>query len=124
MPKFLLTARPFPSYRAFLALVLSAVFVTVSTAARADRQFPVDIAFAKAAQFDYPYVKIDKQVYRLSVGSRIYSDQNLITMPTAVPATAAVVYRTDFNGEISQLWLLTPDEAQAMAANPPQAPSR
>jgi hypothetical protein len=122
--KFLRIARSLSLYRAALALALSAVLAAASVVARAERQFPADIAFAKAAQFDYPYVKIDKQVYRLSVGSRIYNDQNLIVMPTTVPASAAVVYRTDINGEISQLWLLTPDEAQTIAANPPQAPGK
>ncbi|MEO8627982.1 MAG: hypothetical protein ABI612_07750 [Betaproteobacteria bacterium] len=111
-------------YRAVIALALSAVLAAASVLSRAERQFPADVAFAKMAQFDYPFVKIDKQVLRLAVGSRIYNDQNLIITPSMAPATADVVYCKDINGEVSQVWILSAEEARAIAANPPQAPAQ
>ena len=68
------------------------------------------------AQFNYPFVKLGKQVVRLSVGSRIYNEQNMIIMPVSAPASADVLYKLDMNGEISQIWILTPEESKATAA--------
>jgi hypothetical protein len=50
------------------------------------------------------------------VGSKIYNEQNLIIMPNTAPSSAAILYKVDINGEISQIWILTPEEAKAASA--------
>jgi hypothetical protein len=94
----------------FLALSLLSSF-----GALAQRTLPPDGKYIKAAEFNYPFVKLGKQVLRIAVGGKIYNEQNLIIMPAAAPGKANVWYKVDFNGEVSQIWILTPDEAKAAA---------
>jgi len=84
--------------------------------ATAQRQLPQDGKYVKQAQFNYPFVKLGKQILRLAVGGKIYNEQNLIIMPATAPGKADVFYRVDLNGEISQIWILTPEESKAAAA--------
>ena len=65
------------------------------------------------AKFSYPYVRANKQTLRLAVGVRIYNERNLIVMPATVPAKANVLFKTDINGDVSRVWILTDDEAKA-----------
>ena len=82
----------------------------------AERQLPEDGKYVKNAQFNYPYVKLGRQILRLAVGSKIYNEDNLIIMPATAPKSANVYYKVDTNGEISQIWILTPEEAKAVSA--------
>jgi len=84
----------------------------------AARQLPTDAQFAKDAAFDYPNVRVGGDTLRLAVGGRIYNQDNIIIPPNSAPATAAVLYKTDFRGEISQIWLLTDEEAKGYARKP------
>jgi hypothetical protein len=95
--------------------MLLALSLLASYEAQAQRQLPQDGKYIKGAEFNYPYVKLGKQVLRLAVGGKIYNEQNLIIMPVTAPAKANVWYKVDFNGEVSQIWILTPDEAKAAA---------
>jgi hypothetical protein len=81
----------------------------------AERQLPQDGKYAKKAELNYPFVKLGKQIVRLAVGGKIYNEQNLIIMPTSAPRSADVLYRLDINGEISQIWILTPEESKLAA---------
>jgi len=91
-----------------------ALVVTLSASAGfAARSLPNDAQFAEDAQFSYPYVKAGKNTLRLAASARIYSEHNLIIMPAAAPAKASVLLKTDINGEVSRVWILTHDEAQA-----------
>jgi CHAT domain-containing protein len=48
----------------------------------------------------------------MSPGGRIFSQQNLIIMPASLQEqTAQIMYAIDFNGQLSAIWLLTPEEA-------------
>jgi hypothetical protein len=92
----------------------------------AGRQLPDNARFAKNAGFAYPYVKIGTNQLRLAVGGKIYNQSNLIIVPVSAPPVANVLYKTDMNGEISQIWILTDEETQRYAAkpaNPVQLPS-
>jgi hypothetical protein len=102
------------------ALRRMAVGVALGTAMSASaavvlaaRTLPGDATFAEDAQFSYPYVKAGKQILRLAPGARIYNDRNLIIMPGTVPAKATVLFKTDINGQISRVWILTDEEAKA-----------
>lgn len=81
--------------------------------ALAARPLPGDAKFAEDAQLSYPYVKANKQTLRLAVGVRIYNEHNLIIMPATAPAKANVLFKTDINGDVSRVWILTNDEAKA-----------
>jgi len=102
--------------RKLSALLLLCASLAAVQVVDAQRQLPQESKYAKGAKFNYPFVKVGKEVLRLSPGSKIYNDQNLIIMPATAPASADVLYRVDINGEISQIWLLTPEESKAAAA--------
>jgi hypothetical protein len=80
--------------------------------AAAARSLPGDATFAKDAEFSYPYVKAGKQILHLAAGARIYNESNLIVMPVAVPAKANVLFKTDINGDVSRVWILTDEETK------------
>lgn len=95
--------------RTCAAVLLGPALLAIASAARS---LPGDAQFAADAQFSYPYVKAGKQTLRLAVGARIYSEQNLIIMPAAVPAKANVLFKTDINGEVSRVWILSDEETK------------
>jgi hypothetical protein len=80
--------------------------------ALAERPLPGDAKFAEDAEFSYPYVRANKRTLRLAVGVRIYNERNLIVMPATAPAKANVLFKTDINGDVSRVWILTDDEAK------------
>src|SRR4249919_3794365 len=116
------TLKPFQQVSTALTLALALfVYAAVTPAAR---QLPKDAEFAKAAEFNYPYFKIGKGIFRLAVGSRIYNEQNLIIMPAAAPSKANVLYKTDFNGEISAVWILSDEDAKPYLDRLPRPPPK
>ena len=92
---------------------LSFILLLGGVAALAARVLPSDAKFAEDAEFSYPYVRANKQTLRLAVGVRIYNEHNLIVMPATVPRKANVLLKTDINGDVSRVWILTDDEAKA-----------
>ena len=94
-------------------MALSLTLLLGGAAALAARVLPSDAHFAEDAEFRYPYVTANKQTLRLAVGARIYNEHNLIVMPATVPPKANVLFKTDINGDVSRVWLLTDDEAKA-----------
>jgi len=100
------------------ALALAAVLgllLPAPTGAQQARpvQLPADARFGELKGLAYPLARIGKDTLRLAPGARIYNTQNLIVMPASVTGTGPVLYELDFQGEVAQLWLLTPEEAAA-----------
>ena len=102
--------------RRLSALTMIWISLLAAPTVDAERQLPHDGKYVKDAQFNYPFVKMGKQVLRLAVGGKIYNEQNLIIMPVSAPGKADVLYRVDLNGEISQIWILTPEESKVAKA--------
>lgn len=107
---YLPPAVPLSALRRIAAGVVLGVALSVAAAARS---LPGDAQFAEGAEFSYPYVKAGKQTLRLAAGARIYNERNLIVMPAAVPLKANVLFKTDINGDISRVWILTDEETKA-----------
>lgn len=83
-----------------------------ATQALAERTFPEQAKRGDLKAYEYPSMKIGDRVYRLSPGSRIFNEQNLIIMPASLQVqTAPVMYMLDMSGDLSRLWLLTGEEA-------------
>ncbi len=97
-----------------LATVLGLLLPT-STGAQQTRpvQLPADARFGELKGLAYPVARIGKDSLRLAPGARIYNTQNLIVMPASVTGTGPVLYTLDIQGDVAQLWLLTPEEAAA-----------
>ncbi|UCD69177.1 MAG: hypothetical protein JSW48_03560 [Betaproteobacteria bacterium] len=103
--------------RTLSVLVLLAWLLSL-TPAQAARDFPQDARRGTLNAHQYPNYRIGTTTYRLGAGGRIFNEQNLIVMPASLPdRKAEVMYRIDFQGYLSEIWLLTREEA---ALNPKQ----
>ena len=92
-----------------LASLLALLCVTQTCAAR---DFPQQARRGDMQAYRYPLMKIGERVYRLSAGSFLYNQQNLIIMPASMNIqTAPVMYLLDTSGDLSRIWLLTREEA-------------
>ena len=56
-------------------------------------------------------VQIDNSRARLSPGAQIRDIHNRLVLPTAIPPGSIVKYRADAQGLVSEVWILTPQEA-------------
>jgi hypothetical protein len=86
------------------------------------RDFPRDAKRGEVKEFSYPKVKIGQTLYHIPPGGKIFNEQNLIIMPSAMPSPAQVMYRLDFSGNIRSIWLLTPSEVTALGPAPRKRP--
>ena len=107
-----------PLRRLAAAWTVGLTLIVCSSPVGAARTFPPDTTFAKAAIFDYPFLQMGSKTLRLAVGSRIYDENNRILVPASAPATANVLYKTDSNGEIFKVWILTDQETQTFVKKP------
>jgi hypothetical protein len=98
----------------FLVHCLIALFALCCAAsAMAERTFPQNAKRGEMKAFQYPYMKIGDKTLHLSAGSRIYNEQNFIIMPASLQKQAAqIMFATDIGGELSEVWLLTAEEAR------------
>lgn len=104
-----------------LCLVLTGVGGAYAPAARAQveneatnggRNFPIGTLRGKFLLVNTPEILLDGQADRLSPGARIRSPQNMLMMPAAITGQSLLVnYTRDAAGLVSQVWVLTPDEA-------------
>ena len=116
--------------RILLAFLVSILAMLSSTHIWAERNFPQNALRGDMKAYEYPAMKIGDKIYRLSPGSRIFNEQNRIIMPASLESRKTpIMYQLDIRGDLSQVWLLTPDEAvqhpsapEPIPVNPP--PSR
>nr|PZN05005.1 MAG: hypothetical protein DIU74_02725 [Pseudomonadota bacterium] len=76
------------------------------------RTIPED---AKRAEFTFVrqnIVLLDDKQYLLSPGALIRDTNNIIVLPTMVPAKSPVKYQLDLYGMVHRVWLLSPEEAK------------
>jgi hypothetical protein len=76
----------------------------------AGRLLPQDAQKGELRGHSYPQVQIDGQVYRMAPGVRLYDTSNRTILPAQLPQQSNVYYRLDRNGDLTQLWLATPEE--------------
>ena len=95
-------------------LVFASVLALLCTQeALAERVFPEKAKRGDMKAYKYPAMKIGDKVLQLSPGSRIFNEQNMIIMPASLQKQAApLMYTLDMRGDLSQVWLLTAEEAK------------
>lgn len=91
-------------------LLLVLACSTLLAPAYAQRSFPAGVKPATLSDITFPNVTIDGNVYRLAAGARIYDGNNRMVLPNAAPKTGKVLFKLDGQGNLSKLWILTPDE--------------
>ena len=93
--------------------------------AQTARLLPADAARGSLTYVQGNIVTLDGQRLKLAPGSQIRGQNNLIVMPAALPPRSLVKYRLDRNGDLVQVWVLTPGEAARPDPPAPQpAPGR
>ncbi len=90
-------------------IVLLSVF---SGAGAQLRTLPADTERGTIRHLQGMTVSINGKPMELAPGATIRARNNLIIVPTALPAEgAAAEYLVDANGQITRVWLVTPEEA-------------
>jgi len=81
--------------------------------AQGTRSFPQAARPGRFAMRVFPEAMLDGQSVRLSAGARIYDQRNMIVMPASLSGSFDALVERDPVGDISRVWLLTPEEFQA-----------
>ncbi len=88
------------------------------------RAIPPDTKRGELTHVHENVMQLDGKQVRLAPGALIRDTNNIIVLPTMVPARAVVRYRIDNQGMLNRAWILSPQEAaQDTAAKPVPVPS-
>ena len=106
-----------------MRLLAAAVLLCASATVLAQlRTVPAHAKRGELRHLQDMIVQIDQQQARLSPGAQIRDIHNRLMLPAAIPPGSIVKYRTDAQGMVSEVWILTPQEA-ARSAPPKPAPA-
>lgn len=95
-----------------LVVFVAAALLNFSASAL-ERPFPPEVKRGKMSPAPHPAIIIDGKTRTLSVGSRIWNDNNLIEQPASLRGEKHVVnYTETVDGEIDRIWILTTEEAR------------
>jgi hypothetical protein len=93
--------------RTFVPLLLAACF-----AAHAQlRSMPPEARRGEIRHVQETIVQIDGKSARLAAGAQVRDAANRILVPTAIPPGSLVKYTVNAQGEVSAVWILSPEEA-------------
>jgi len=96
--------------RSVRSLVLLMAFGTAFSYAQS-RAIPAEAKRAFIRHVQEARVTVDGKPMQLAPGATIRNAQNLLTVPVSIPRDGAwAEYTIDGNGQISRVWLLTPEE--------------
>ena len=98
--------------RAFCLLAVALLLPDL--AAAQSRPLPVVAERGRIEHVVEMVVRVDGREFLLAAGATIRAQNNLTIVPSALPRggeTLAADYIVDANGQISRVWLLTPEEA-------------
>ncbi|HWA12686.1 MAG TPA: hypothetical protein VHA15_06310 [Burkholderiales bacterium] len=104
-----------PTMRHFATCLLACLLsLAAAIPAFAERNFPQRAKRGEMTAFQYPYMKVNGRTLHMSAGSRIFNEQNLIIMPASLQAQKAqIMFALDIAGDLSEVWLLSAEEAKA-----------
>jgi hypothetical protein len=91
-------------------LVTSLCVLSVSAQAQL-RTIPGEAKGGEIRHVQETIVQIDGVQMRLAPGVQIRDEWNRLMVPTALPPGAKVRYLLDGEGQVRQVWILTPQEA-------------
>jgi len=75
------------------------------------RTIPQDARRAQIRHVQANIIELNGYQVQLAPGAQIRDASNRIIIPTAVPAGALVKFRLDDNGQVREVWILSPTEA-------------
>ncbi len=98
--------------------------LALPAAAQVQRNFPQNALRGSMVFGIFPEILLNGNLARLSPGTRIRKDDNMLAMPsTMLGGPFLVNYTIDFGGTVKDVWVLTPGEAavQPWPTTPDQA---
>ena len=100
---------------ALLAAALACAAVATPAAAQAPRNFPATALRGELLVTAPPEVLLNKRPARLAPGARIRGADNMLLMSgAAVNQRLLVHYTLDLQGQMLEVWVLTPAEASRL----------
>ena len=86
--------------------------VALPATAQAQRNFPADALRGALVVGDAPEITLNGQPARLAPGARIRGQNNMLAMSGSLAGQRLLVnYTFDMNGQVKDVWILTPEEA-------------
>lgn len=106
--------------------LIAGVLAVVALSAQAfERPFPPEVKRGVMTPANYPVIVINEKTRTLSAGARIWNQDNMIEMPSALRGSEMAVNYTESNtGDIDRIWILTADEAKRTLPLVPVAPAK
>jgi hypothetical protein len=105
--------RPFPALVSALVLSLAAATALVPSFP-AQAQFRTITPEAKRGVMSHVQamtVELNGKTMQLAPGAQIRDGRNLLILPTTMPAGVVVKYLLDDLGQVTRVWILSPQEA-------------
>jgi hypothetical protein len=94
----------------FTALWLG--FASLPVTAQVQRNFPADALRGALVVGDAPEITLNGRPARLAPGARIRGQSNMLAMSGSLAGKRLLVnYTFDMNGQVRDVWILTPAEA-------------
>ena len=94
--------------RLLAVLLLACAAVTVEAQLRT---LPPDAKRATLSHVQGMTVALNGKQVELAAGAQIRDGNNMIVLPTALPAGVLVKYQLGADGKLTRAWILTPQEA-------------
>jgi len=91
---------------------IALVLLAASLASAQVRNIPEDARVGEIRHLQEMVVEIDGAAQQLAPGAQIRDASNRIITPSAIPPGTRVRYLVDASGQVRQVWILTPEEAQ------------
>jgi hypothetical protein len=102
------------SLRLPLVFALAAALACALAAGAAQAQFRTISPEAKRGvmrHLEGMTVEINGKAMQLTAGAQIRDGRNMVVLPTAVPAGVVVKYLLNDAGQLTRVWILSPQEA-------------
>jgi hypothetical protein len=95
-----------------LATLSAALLLSGGVALAQMRAIPANAKRANVGQqqFAMPYIDLNGARVKLSPGAVIYDQNNRTLVHSALPHGAQIAYTLDMNGDVSRIYILTPQE--------------
>ena len=95
---------------AFFA-VIAALLLAAPAAHAQLRNIPAEAKRAELRHLQEMVVELNGTPVRLAAAAQIRDQTNRIVLPASLTGTILVRYTTDPQGQVTRVWILTPDEA-------------
>lgn len=95
------------------ALILALVLATLPAFAQTQRTFPERTRLGTLEIRIFPRALLEGREITMAPGARIMDATNTIVTPASLRGPQPVRYRLDLLGQVSEAWILTPDEVRA-----------